>query len=218
MKLFSIVIIIILLTGCADMYDKYRIDEAFNEVDSDMQSDHIMDSAIHKKYVIIQYCSKMDPKGMVRIMSASESAIYYSDTMVEQIEHLKEVVALTKSKMEFNQTANDDKNPDKTLKRQAIDYNKNMVHELLMQISNYRKKMIALLSKFGWSNQKKDTSLIEIGLLFPAKYLANKDETQSWEEHNFKDTPLLADEVMLTKLEKDVRRTELSFVNYFYSQ
>jgi len=82
--------------------------------------------------------------------------------------------------------------------------------ELKSRLNDYRKKMLALC-QFN-----RDTAIFHSELLTPDKYDAEIGQVEPWEVYTFKNLPLVADIVMLSKLELDIRNMESEFLNYFY--
>jgi len=89
----------------------------------------------------------------------------------------------------------------------AEDGSKGKAHEMKNRLADYRHKVLALC-------KPSDTAGLNIGLKTPDLFSIEEDKKVNWEINTFAERPLVADIVMLTKYQNDIKNTEATVVQY----
>jgi hypothetical protein len=217
------------LLGCTRHHNQQKIVQAFVTINSGMSTSHALDTAIQQKFAKIETAYKRDPKMVQPYYMAAQQIMLASDSMVNLIEDLK-LILVTKEMNEptiilkkgldadsllktLNEDTKEDFNtPTRILMDYTIDQYKGWASFLKATLARYRKNALSYIAPMHIMNQ--DTLKLNIGLLLLPIYEKEEKKTISWEEYYFANAPLVADMVELSKLQNDVRRTELNLLSY----
>ncbi|HSY75461.1 MAG TPA: hypothetical protein VK890_01315 [Bacteroidia bacterium] len=226
--LFFITLAATLLTACNQSQSNQKDLDAFRKVDwSLVRTLQLINNQNKEITTKLDNAYAKDAKAVLVYRNATDSAIAQSDEMVMYIQDLKsnlvKYIDNTKFLDKYDTMLEHIDKRDEREKCSIVligdindgypQHSTGLANDLKIRLHVYRKNMIALLnSPVGIP---RDTITLAIGLLTYNVYVPGEGR-KLWEVNMFDDMPLIADIVMLTKLQLDVRNAESAFLNYFY--